>query len=496
MICDATALSAGRVDSGGRANRSGSGFVRFVLGFLLAYTTWAWAGLRPSFHWVGVGAAVVLLVGVVFFSGRALVRDPLFYAGLAFLGLLAIQWANAGRVQYFDVGYQKWMYTAPRWPHWPFAFAREDARQMLTWFLPAWVIVWTFRAHRWTRREARGFLFFLAYNAGVLAIFGLVQMASGTEAMYWVRPLKGHFFASFPYGNHVGPFFVLAGALSGGLLLAEVLDKRNPATAFAANRVFRKGRVAALLATVLLCLAAAILGLSRTGIILTVVLLVFGAGYSWKRGWGLLTPAGRVNAVALALGGLTLLGFVVMGVGEKGIRKEISLKTMPSTMNAGLDERIDWELGGRPRFVRAALSIWWDRPWFGWGGWGFKYRVADHVPQELWVRLEKGGWANVHVDFLQFLAEFGVVGVGLMLCALVALAADWWRLRAPRGALWTMGGSGLALTLVASLVDIPFRSPAILYTWLTILAAVPPACGWDAPTRRFPAPPNVSERTG
>ena len=33
---------------------------------LLVYTSWAWAGLRPSFHWVGVAAAGVLAGGLVF----------------------------------------------------------------------------------------------------------------------------------------------------------------------------------------------------------------------------------------------------------------------------------------------------------------------------------------------------------------------------------------------------------------------------------------------
>ncbi len=473
-----------------------SGFIRFTLGLLLAYTLWAWAGLRPSFHWGGVGIAVVLLVALVRRSARALVRDPVFYAGLAFLGLLAIQWANAGRVQYFDVGYQKWMYTVPPWPRWPSAFVRAEARQMLTWFFPAWVIVWTFRAGPWSRRQARGFLRLLAYNAGALAVFGLVQMASGTRAIYWVRPLNGHFFASFPYGNHVGPFFVLAGALSAGLLLTEVMDKRDPVTKRLAIEELRRGRVTALAATVLLCLVAAVLGFSRTGIILAGGLLMFGLGYSWVRGWGLLTSAGRVNAAALTLAGLAVLCATAIGFGEKGLQREISLKKASAGVDRPVTERLDLELGGRPRFVLAAVTVWLEKPWFGWGGWGYKYRVAEHVSPEDWPRLEKGGWANVHVDLLQFLAEFGLVGVALLLSALIPLAVAWVGVAVHRRALWAMAGYGLASTLVASAVDIPFRSPAILYIWLPILAVVPAACraeeSWPCVTKC----PRVSERTG
>jgi hypothetical protein len=41
--------------------------------------------------------------------------------------------------------------------------------------------------------------------------------------------------------------------------------------------------------------------------------------------------------------------------------------------------------------------------------------------------------------------------------------------------LWVMGVIGLSLVLVFSLIDLPFRCPAILCTWVVILAALPRA---------------------
>ena len=58
-----------------------------------------------------------------------------------------------------------------------------------------------------------------------------------------------------------------------------------------------------------------------------------------------------------------------------------------------------------------------------------------------------------------------------------------------RGALWTMGVKGLLLVGVFSLIDLPFRCPAILLTWVAVLGALPVACGVPAATRR-------SESTG
>ncbi|HAL91902.1 MAG TPA: hypothetical protein DCM68_02615 [Verrucomicrobia bacterium] len=430
------------------------------------------------------------MAGLFRYVPRALARDPVFYLGVAFLGLLAIQWANAGRELYFDVGYQKWMYTLPRWPGWPSAFARQDALQMLAWFFPAWVVALAFRGRILSLRETRRLLRFLACNAGLLAIFGIIQMASGTGSIYWTQPLGGHFFASFAYCNHAGPFFVLTGALAAGLLLAELLETRDIQTGRIPQHLPHPGRVAVLAAALLLCLAGAVLGFSRTGIILAGGLALFTLVYGWARGWRILSPARRLNLAALTLAGVASLGFLIVGFGEKGVRKEFSRQPLPPGMDQPTTwERIDLELSHRPLWARAALRSWREQPWFGLGGWGYKYRVAEHVPGKYWKSLEKsGGGANVHVDFLQFLAEFGVVGISLILGAVGVMLSDWFRPGVHRGALWTLGGCGIALTVAASAVDIPFRSPAILYTWLAVLAAVPQACAqahprWGASTR-------------
>ena len=465
-------------DSG---SRPGAAFLFALVGFLLAYTTWAWAGLRPSFHWVGVAASGVLLAGL-FIGGRsaawrAASRDPVFWLGLAFLGFLSLQWMNAGREQYFDVGYQRWMYTAPPWPGWPSAYSRADALQMLTWFFPAWTIAVAIRSRIMDSHGLRRLLMFIVCNAGALAIFGLVQFASGTRAIYWTHPLSSHFFASFAYGNHAAPYFVLTGALAAGLLYREVFDSRSShADTPSASRLRHPGRVAVLALALLLCLVGANLGFSRAGVILAWMLGFFVAGFGAALGWRVLKPAGRVNFIALTLAVTGSLFFVVAGVGEKGIQSEFTLHVAEPDEVRTLWERVDLELGWRPRFAWAAVSIWREHPWFGAGGWGYKYRIADHVPESLWKHLQARGWANVHFDFLQFLAEFGVVGFGLLLGALGVMAREMCPRRRACGALGLMGLVGLSLVVVFSVIDLPFRCPAILYTWVALLAALPVVC--------------------
>ena len=473
--------STGPGGTGCGEGRAGATFVFMALVFLLTYTAWAWAGLRPSFHLAGVAAASVLLAGLLAGgrSGirRAIIRDAVFPLGLAFLALLTLQWANAGRVQYFDVGYQRWMYMPPRWPGWPFAFTAADARQMLAWFYPAWVVALALRSPLLDSRRQRRLLMVIACNAGLLALFGLGQYLSGTSAIYWLQPMKGHFFASFAYGNHAPPFFILTSALAAGLLYREVFDARPvPADTPSATRLRHPGRVVLLVPVLVLCLTGAFLGFSRAGVILASLLGAFVIGYGWLRGWRVLTPAGRVNFVALSLAAAGFVFFAVAGMGESGIRKEFKPKLAAPDSPRTVWEHIDRELDRRPRFALAALAIWRQHPWFGVGGWGYKYLVADQVSPAFWPSLEKRGWANTHCDPLQILAEFGVVGAGLILGALGVMARALFQRDLRRQALGIMGLAGLGLVGLFSLVDLPFRSPAILYAWVAVLVALPRVC--------------------
>lgn len=458
------------------ASKPGALAVRFWLGFLLTYTAWVWSGLRPSFHWVGVGIAGILLVTVLRHAWRVVMRDPVFWLGVCFVGYLLLQCANAGRELYFDVGYQRWRYLPPPWPGWPSAFARADAWQMVTWFFPAWAVAVALRGRLMSRRDVRGLLFFLACQAGALAVFGIIQMISGTTSIYWLQPLRGHFFASFAYGNHTAPYFVLFGALTAGLLYADVLDSRLTEANGSRTHLRHPVRVAVLVVLLLLCLAGAILGFSRAGVILACGLSAVIVVYGIVRGWMILPPAGRLNLVVLSLAAASSLYFGVISLGERGIQEEFTLReSFAGQVPQTAWERIELELGFRPKFAQAAVAIWWEAPWLGVGGWGYKYRVADHVPEKFWNSLERRGWANVHFDFLQFLAEFGLVGMGLLMGALSVMV--WHLFRGPRrGALWVMGVGGLALVVVFSLIDLPFRCPAILLTWVAVLGALPVAC--------------------
>jgi len=137
---------------------------------------------------------------------------------------------------------------------------------------------------------------------------------------------------------------------------------------------------------------------------------------------------------------------------------------------------VNLDLSVRPELWKAGWDVFRANPVFGVGGWGFRYMAAFHMTPERQEDLRSiRGWANVHSDPVQFLAEFGVAGGCLLALALGSLLLPLWRRNLAHGAVFTMTCAGLSLVVVFSLMDIPFRCPAILWTWVAVLAALPKA---------------------
>lgn len=490
------------------------------LALILSYLTWVWGGLRvawlPPAVWASCGLLVILLASAwmpapsAASRSRPLWRDAFFYSGLLFLGYLAIQWGNAGRVLYFDVGFSEWRYSQPRYAGWPSSFSRAEAAQMLYWFFPAWVLGLVMRSPAVGRDAIVGLLHGLVYSAGLLAAFGVVQFLTQTRLQYWLAPTGDGFFASFGYTNHAAAYFVLMGAVAAGLLYRDIFRS----DAFRVDRDLRARsvqtglllvpdaarrsastlepigktqiRIGALAASLLLCLVGANLSLSRAGVILAWALAGFVAVYGLVRGWRRLRVVSRLNLAVATLAVLCVFYFAVAGFGKQDILKEFEVrKPVHHRLCPALD-KVNLALSDRPLLDAVALQMWRDYPVYGAGGWGFSHLLALYLPREKWTYVQYPGRANVHCDILQFLAEFGVIGFGLMLTAVTSLIVSLFPLplgerarvrvsATSRDPLWVMGVIGLSLVLIFSLIDLPFRCPAILCTWMVVLAALPKA---------------------
>jgi hypothetical protein len=442
-----------------------------LIAAVLIWVTWAFSGLVSAWLIPAValmGSLWLIVAAALSRADRRLImHDPVFQAGLFLLIYLGVQWWNAGRLSYFDVGVQEWVFTPPRHPGWPWAFSRVEAGQMLIWFFPAWTLAVMLRLPQVNERMAGRLLRMLVYNAGLLALMGVIQFVAGAKRMYGLAPMKTFFFASFGYANHAAAFFVLMAAVAAGLLFREV---------FAPAADQRRRRISMLAGSMVLCLAGANLSLSRAGIILSWLLMFFAMGYGLVCGWTRLRPAGRLKLAVLSAAVVVILLGVVVGFGEQSIRREFKVRKPATSFVPGL-EQVNLSMGGRWDLDVAAWRMWRDHPWYGVGGWGFRHLVAYYSPASQWQEIEKPGNANVHCDILQFLAEFGVIGCLTGVAGLGVLFRPLARPAMWRSAVGMMGIAGLGGVVIFSLIDLPFRCPAVLWTWTSVVALLPRAVG-------------------
>ena len=427
---------------------------------LLIYAAWARGGthvpLQPPLPWLGLA---VLLGGLAGPARRErvarMLRDPLLPIGLLFLGLLLVQYWNSGRILVYDDMTRRWTYSPPPVAGLPSGFTRPESAEMLRWFFPAWTLVLALRAAVDGPR-ARALLWIMAANGALLALFGIGQYLSGTGTLLGLYPMNEHFFASFGYANHAGAFFTLVGAVSAGLLGRAVMAERG----------FHPGPVEGILTVMLLLnVAGACLSLSRIAIVLGLLGLIVASFFLLRHLWSVSLPAARVGVVTAILGFIFVAVFLVFAVGDRSVSDELgSLRLLVQRR---------FELTHRGEQVAAAGRMWRTAPWFGLGGWGFRYGAvtdARAAASPWWTSL---GRANVHCDPIQFLVEFGAAGFGLLTLAVACLLAPVLRSKVWRLPLSGFCLLGLGMTFVHGLVDLPFRSPAITYHWSAILAILP-----------------------
>lgn len=454
---------------------------------LAIYSAWARGGSAPAFFWaipwlaLGIVEMIFLLPpqrngeslrAATRRAGRAIVRDPVFYVGLALVAFLALQWLNGPRELFYNAATALWEYTDPPWPGLPFCVVREEASQVLYWALGVVAILLAVR-HGMRLESKRWLLRVLVFNGALLAAFGLLQMATGTDKVFWIRPISVFFFATFGYPNHASAYFTLLTAINIGLLL-ESLGHEEPR---------EQARGSWLLVALVLNLLGVVFAMGRAGIVLTggilVVALVYGAIYLAGR----VTPAGKVR-LGVAFAGLILFGaLIVVAKPDNPLLAEIR-----SIDLLRLHEQLQ---GDRAELAGAALQIWDDYPWAGTGGWGFRRFVALYMGPEKYEYLKAAGRANVHNDTIQYLCEHGAIGLSLIVGLIFILIGQlWFRLvTVPRvldigrvhARTWFMSVSpvvwmtvlGTSATVAHSLIDLPFRSMAILSLWFTALAAAP-----------------------
>lgn len=326
---------------------------------------------------------------------------------------------------------------------------------MFVWFLPAFTVALCIRHGLEKRSGIRTLLSVCVINAGLLGLVGVIQFLSGTKKVLWVWSQRTHFYASFSYQNHAGEFFLLMFCLSAGFFLRYLLfDKTAP------RRVLW---LIVFSAASLLTIISVHLALGAASIVFVWAVMVVAVAFAGIIVFKRFPPVMRLNLVIGVVIFACMTFYVVSGTARQKVSRELAMMADATELEKDFTTRW-WQ-------VVTARKIWDENKWFGVGGWGYRHMVGAYMPEKAWVLLKESGRANVHNDFMQFLAEFGVAGLGLILLAVMILF--WPLLRYPmwNHPLLLFPMLGVLMTCVHSLIDLPFRNTAVILSWTIILAS-------------------------
>lgn len=390
-----------------------------------------------------------------------LLRFPLFWLGLALLGLLVVQWCNPAWIFMHD-GKAWWMKRIPHieWlpPGTRTPFDRYNLWRSFLVFGAVWLTVCALWVGITRRRTLQLLLAILLGNAVVLALVGFAHRLSGEPKVLWIRKFDAASFSSFVYQNHGGAFFGLLAAAALGLATWHFYESRK--------RMARSSPTPVWLFVTGFLVFAVLFSFSR-GAAITLGVFVVGAAIAF-----LIVRANNpvpsttprlVTALLLAVF-VGAAGFVVRHTDFSTIQSRFRELAQLREMDTSVSYRVT---------MREAAAEMLSKNWVlgtGAGSFRFLYPRYSSKRPELYnegrIFIE-----HAHIDWLQYPIEFGLTGT-----LLIAGAFGWclWRFVRCKGwrhGLATMLLLGCGQTLLHAAIDFPFQNPAVLMMWWVLLIA-------------------------
>jgi hypothetical protein len=388
-------------------------------------------------------------------------------AGLVFLGLLFWQATNPSHEVL--IGGKSWQLMelghasgVPSSLAAPFDFLPGDflpyknAWRFLLIFSVAWIYAAGLALGLVEREDARRWALIVGVNAAALAAVCIVHRALGAELTLWKYRDTVAFTGSpvFFYKNHNGAYLAAS--------LAVVLGLASMAKETTKRRTWEGVGLALWVATL------AVNSRVATGCA-TLWLLVYGVWW-WRN-----APAKRQSETKknLGAGPFVAAAIVVVLVALTGGGK------MLGRFSQALQAPGDFIQGGHYRVLlrEIGLEMWLDRPVFGWGGGAYLYLFNGHqarvpeVVQQMYGEqptLNRLYMVSADCDWVEFLAEYGAVGVGLLLFGAGTLAFATWRWGGwKQGLPFFLAMSGVGLALHAW-YDHILRNQALLILFLSV----------------------------
>ena len=426
-------------------------------------------------------------------------RDPFTKTSFVLMLLLAVPFVNNALCVNCDANLIAAGATpAPPAPFLPFCVNRIEHLNVFLWFaasLSAAVIV----RNCLTPSGKRLVLSIIVWNGFALAALGFLQNALGAPGPLWngetglprvsgMQDGMALFFSTFGYANMAGCYFVLLFGIAVALWrdtvrrtrqdyeMKDISDSaKKPASMFWKSNYY--------LIPAAVFFYSALYSMSRAAIIFASTCATIYIVHSFvTRISRLNTRLKRVRAIAGGLIAICLLVFAATVFMPDNIATEIG--------RFDTIEAFDRVSGRDDKIKHIATEIWHDNLLFGCGGWGFKHFATQKRPDKEYIV----GGINVHNDYLQFLAEHGIVGFGLIAATVVLLfwpiGRTWcWLIKqtkfmkkrdlpAKPVAIYVLPAPVFCIlvadicALIHAFGDCPFRSPAIMTLFFVSLAAM------------------------
>jgi O-antigen ligase len=456
-----------------------------LVGALLCFMPWALGTMHVWSQFVSLGlASAAFLVSLINRHYRdelapqgnfklimwpKLLRFPLCWLGLLLLGYILTQALNPAWV-YTRNTTQWWLEPLDNITWLPSGMETPYA-QMNPWrVLVIYGTVWLTVCALWvgvTRRVTVQWLFtVIAANGALLAIIGILQKVTGAPRILW--SVTGYhpgaiFFSTIVYKNHAGAYFNLVLMLTVGLLYWHFsraerrLERSSPAPVFA-------------FIGVLLGLSV-LLTNSRAGIILLMGFsLVAFIGFivrctlhrSESRSPWTVTLLCAVFALFIGLGAY----FLNAGSAFQKVGKLIeNRQTDSSVVSRTLVRNATWDMAK-------------DNLVTGWGAGSYRHyfpvyqRNYPTIYTAAWDKNLRLRWEYAHNDYVQLLAELGLIGAGLLVAMLLAGLRHFVRHRVWERPHLMFILLALVITTLHAWVDFQFHNPAILVLWCASAALV------------------------
>lgn len=449
---------------------------------LLVFLPWALGGMRPWAQQIGFGLAVLAFVlsliprtyddryhaggDLRLHMGPKLRRFPIFWLGLAYFAIIVIQILNPAWT--YRASAAGWWLEGRDYIAWlPHGiegtpFAKMNGWRTLLIQGGAWLLVCALWVGITRRATARIILSAIAANGLVLALVVLLQRLIGNGKQLWVLPPPSSYFAGpFVYKNHAGEYLCLIVALCVGLAWWHTRQAERHLQKSHPGMVWLLGAVLVVIGQFFCSARAATL---ISGAFLLVTLAAYGINTFFRDKGG---PPRIVSAITAGLGLIVALVALTQMDTRPVITHFEQLRVMDGKATPTSVE-------GRLATTEATLDMVQDSLIFGHGAGGFRHLFPLY--QQYYPKLysEHGRrlfWEYTHNDYVQLLAEMGLVGAILaVLVGLVILLAAWQvNLTSQVGLLLMLGGP--ALVAVTAAVDFPFHNPAVLSTTAAVCAA-------------------------